>query len=361
MIASKMQMTYTRWPNFDRAKEIAWVKKQQKIMPTAIVKAYKQTLAKRLQRSRTILGKKVLIGDVHAHTTFSDGINTIQEVKDMVEASGLDFVYITDHRTLRHRRYCQEKGLWWGQEPPTSGREIVLLCPEKLFVPCYKSLASDFQLAQSIAPFVFIPHPVGYAPHLQYPDEVLADIWTLGQKFSIELINGHGKIVRAYDAINKKAVHVWEDLLQDGRQVNVVGGSDAHISYTVGTVWTGVYGAIHKSPEQVAKELAKGHAFASEASLLWLECDHAIMGDAVHVPRGKKLQIGFIAVDSAGLHSVRLIKDGKVVREIAARDITKIAGIYTHVVRTERTYFRLECTASDQRRAFSSPIYISQS
>jgi len=348
-----------RWPDYSRAKEIAWVKRQRVLMPVSVVKAYKQVLAERIRKTREIFGKKLLIGDVHTHTTFSDGISSIAEIKNMADAAGLDFVFITDHRTLRHKRHCcEEKGLWWGQEPPTSGREIVLLYPKKLFVPRCNNLANDFELAQSTAPFVFIPHPVGYAPDVWYSDEVIADLWTLGKRFSIELINGHGKLTRAYDAINEEAVHVWEKLLQKGRQTNVVGGSDAHISYSVGTVWTGVYGSGRRDLKQVIKALAKGHSFASEAPLLWLGCSNAIMGDVTHKTRGARVRIAFIAADSAGLHSVQLIKDGKVVQKIMARNVSKIAGTYNYVVKRLQSYFRLECMASDQRRAFSSPLYI---
>lgn len=348
-----------RCSSFNQAKKIAWVKRQRVIMSVSVVKAYKQTLAKRIRKTRKIFGKEPLIGDVHTHTTFSDGISTIAEIKDMADAAGLNFVFITDHTTLRQRRYCNEdKGLWWGQEPPTSGREIVLLYPKRLFVPQYKSLANDFQLAQSVAPFVFIPHPVGYAPNVSYSDKILDDLWTLGKKFSIELINGHGKLTHAYDAITEKAVRIWEELLQAGRQVNVVGGSDAHISYSVGTVWTGLYSNKKWNLKQVTKTLAKGHTFVSEAPLLWLGYKGMIMGDVICRPGGTKICISFIAADSIGLHSVRLIRDGKIVRNIIARDVPRIAGIYEYVVKRQQSYFRLECTASDQRRAFSSPLYI---
>lgn len=348
-----------KWPDYSRAEEFAWIKRQRVLMPAAMVKAYKQVLAGRIRKTRKIFGKELLIGDVHTHTTLSDGISSIAEIKNMADAAGLDFVFITEHRTLRHKRYCCKKnGLWWGQEPPTSGREIILLHPKELFIPRYKSLANDFELAQSTAPFVFIPHPVGYAPNVRYPDKIIADLWTLGEKFAVELINGHGKLTRAYDAINEKAVRIWEKLLQEDRQTNVVGGSDAHSSYSVGTAWTGVYGGKRINLKQVTTALAKGHCFASESPLLWLGCNKAIMGDVMHKPRGTEVRIAFIAADSAGLHSVRLIKDGQAVREIMAKDASKIAGTYKHVVKKQRSYFRLECIASDQRRAFSSPLYV---
>ncbi len=348
-----------KWPNYSRASEIAWIKKHRLIMPLSIVKTYKQTLAKRIQETRKILDKDIVIGDVHTHTTFSDGINSVEEIKDMADAVGLDFVFITDHRTLRHKHYCcNEDGIWWGQEPPTSGREMVLLHPRKLFIPSYMSLADDFRLARYLSPFVFIPHPVGYAPDVRYSNKIIADLWTLGERFSMELLNGHGKLTHAYDTITEKAIHVWEKLLNDGRQVNIVGGSDAHISYSIGTAWTGVCGIKNLKLKHIIEALTKGHSFASEAPLLWLGYEDAIMGDAVFRPKWTKVRIVFVAADSAGLDSVRLIKDGKVVQKKRGLDTTKFVGSYECKVRNSQCHFRLECTASDQRKAFSSPLYI---
>jgi hypothetical protein len=350
-------MKGTRWPRFDRAREVAWVKEQQVIMPASVVRKHKLALAERIRKTRKIFGRKLLIGDVHSHTTFSDGISTLTEVKDMAKASGLDFIYITDHRTLRQRRYCCEKeGVWCGQEPPSVGYEVCLLNPKQLFVPRCRNYAEDFQRARKSAPFVFVTHPMGY-PGMKVSKETVSSLWTLGERFSMEVLNGHDRLTRAYDEYNEKAVRLWERLLEDGKQVNVVGGSDAHISFSVGTAWTGVYGTGLNS-ERTAIALEKGHGFASEAPLVWLGCGRAIMGDVISKPKGTKVRIDFAAADSAGLHSVRLIRNGRIVANIAARDSQKVEEVYEHKIIKGTYYFRLECTAGDQRRAFSSPLYI---
>ena len=108
----------------------------------------------------------------------------------------------------------------------------------------------------------------------------------------------------------------------------------------------------------VIQALVAGHSFASEAPPLWLSCGRVKMGGVIHKKPGMSISIRFTAADSVGLHSVRIVSDGKVVREITAKDEPKITGVLDSEVRAEPSYFRVECTATDQRRAFSSPIFV---
>lgn len=344
-----------RWPGFDRRAEVAWVRAQRKTMLAEAIKGEKRALAERLAATRRLFGRRVMLCDIHTHTTFSDGVSTVAENRKMAEILGLDFLFITDHRTLRQRRYCDAgAGVLWGQEPPSRGTDIGLLMNEKLFVPRCESLAADFRRAQKAAPFVWIAHPVGYGRNHWYAEEVVRSLWELGDRFALEVLNGGGKINRAYNAISAKAVSVWDELLCDGREVTVVGGSDAHICHSIGTAWTGVYPG---RAGDVVGGLATGHTFASEGPLLWLSCGSRMMGDSLRRKAGAKVLLHFTAADAAGLHSVRVVSDGKVVREVRGKDAPLVAGGFEGRVGSRGSYFRVECTAADQRRAFSSPIF----
>jgi len=350
-------------PGYNRKAKIEkLIKYKEKI--TLTIKLYKQTLAERIKRSRKLFNKNIIIGDIHMHTTFSDGASTVREMKDMADICGLDFAFITDHRTLRHlsqKRYFDEKeGLWFGEESATMGQHIGLLNPSKLFKPRKDSMEKDYKRAAKIAPFVWIPHPAGWGPSNWYSDEVIKGLWSLGDKISLEILNGHQKLTRAYDEFDEKAVKIWEMLLKDGRHISAVGGSDAHRDCIIGTTWTGVCN-IDFGLDFVIKSLSDGHSFASEAPLLWLSCGKYIMGDEICKKRGSKIKINFACCDSLGLHSVRLIKNGKIIKNIKAKDVPMILDSYQYTVEQKSSYFRLECTASDQRRAFSSPIYIKAS
>ena len=93
-------------------------------------------------------------------------------------------------------------------------------------------------------------------------------------------------------------------------------------------------------------------------SLLWLSCGRAMMGDDVRKASGANVKIRYAAADAMGLHSVRFIADGKVIREISGKDAPRISGVLDLAVPREPLAVRLECTAADQRRAFSSPLFI---
>ncbi len=39
-------------------------------------------------------------GDFHAHTKFSDGVHSPDELVEVARAEGLDFITVTDHNTI---------------------------------------------------------------------------------------------------------------------------------------------------------------------------------------------------------------------------------------------------------------------
>ena len=323
-----------------------------------LLKAEKRRLGERIAVTRKLFRRRLLIGDLHTHTPLSDGVSTIQENWEIGQILGFDFLVISDHRTMRQRRYCDvAAGLWWGQEPPTKDMEVGLFMPPKVFAPKCDSMPADFARARKCAPFVWVPHPAGYGTGRGYPDAVVRNLWHLGERFAMEVLHGNQRVFKAYNPISAKAVRVWDDLLHDGHQVTALGASDAHQCFAIGSAWTGVYASACE-PEPVARALNRGHSFASEAPLLSLACGRKVMGDVVRKRTGDKIRIRYAAADSAGLHSVRLISDGKIVRRIAGKDAPGVAGVLDWKVPALPFAIRLECTATDQRRAFSSPIFV---
>ena len=351
-------MASERWPGFDRKAEIAWVRQHRKSMLPNLVKGEKRRLGERIAATRKLFRRRLLIGDLHTHTVFSDGLSTIRENWEIAQVLGFDFLVISDHRTVRQKRYCDvDNGLWWGQEPPTKDMEVGLFMPPHLFVPKCDNMPTDFERARKRAPFVWVPHPAGYGSGSGYPDAVVENLWRIGGRFAMEVLHGNSRIFSAYNPISARAVRVWDQLLRDGRRVTALGSSDAHLCSVIGTAWTGVY-APERRPGTVAQALNRGRTFASEAPLLWLSCGRAMMGDEIRRKPGAKMKIRYSAADSIGLHSVRLIAEGKVIKKVAGKDAPKISRVLDFAVPRKPIAVRLECTAADQRRAFSSPIFI---
>lgn len=323
-----------------------------------LIGCYKADLGERLSETKRLFGRKVYAVDIHSHTNYSDGRGTVAENIACAERVGLDFIFITDHASTGQKRLAVKyRNASWGQEPGAASHHIGLLENTRLFKPRRENIADDLAKAGQLAPFVFVPHPAGWYPQVWYSDEQIETLWTLGDSFAVEVMNGANKVVRAYDAFDAKAVEVWDRLLCDGRRVTALGASDAHSPDDVGSVWTGIFAARFGSASFI-KALQAGLCFASEASLLDFRADGKTMGSVLRKKRGGSLKLAFRVADSAGIASVRLVSGGKVVKEVRASDDRVCEGTIARKVGAKPAYYRLETTASDDRRAFSTPIYV---
>ena len=74
--------------------------------------------ARRAEETRKGLSFDYLRGDLHTHTCYSDGFGEVSESVATMSARGLDFLFITDHNTVRQKVECRgHRNVWWGQEP----------------------------------------------------------------------------------------------------------------------------------------------------------------------------------------------------------------------------------------------------
>lgn len=325
---------------------------------------YKAKLAERLHETRRLFGRKVLAVDPHVHSTYHDGKGTVDQNHASMKNAGLDFIFITDHGTIEQKTATRKRpGVSWGQEPLTKDsnghhymHHIGMLCG-RCFTPVGDGTAADFRRAQKLAPFVWIPHPVGWNPDNWYVDEWIEALWALPDKFAMEVMNAAGEVVRSYDAFDRKSVAVWERLLCDGKKVTALGGSDAHGPEDIGSVWTGVF-ASGRTARAIIKALNRGQCFATEASLMDFCCGGYPMGSTVRKKKGSMLKLNFRVADSAGVASVRIVSQGKAVKTIQGKNQGLVHGSWCRKMPAKATYYRLESTASDDRRAFSTPIYV---
>ncbi|MCA1809008.1 MAG: CehA/McbA family metallohydrolase [Lentisphaerae bacterium] len=294
---------------------------------------------------------------MHTHSNCSDGCDPVPRNYEAAMAAGLDFIFATDHASLRQKRFLP--GLPradWGQEPGCGGHHVGLLRNRRLFKP-RGDFPRDFQAARRLAEFVWVPHPVGWYPRQRYGDDRISQLWSIGDAFAMEIINGAGKIFRAYDEWDAKACLIWDRLLADGRRVTALAGSDAHISEALGMVWTGVYAGACRAPS-IIKALQAGSCFASEAPLLELQVNDQPMGSEVLCAPGAPIKLRFRAADACGIAWVRIIRDQRIVRSFPGRGRTLTEGGLTWRAPRRPGYVRVEVGAVDDLRAFSSPAYI---
>jgi predicted metal-dependent phosphoesterase TrpH len=316
--------------------------------------------ARRLEESRKLLGVPVLVGDVHSHSTYSDGTGTMAENWEMARAAGLDFLFVTDHETTRQKSDCIEAGQWWGQESASGGHHMVLLGASEQRISRDRSVAESMKRARREASFVFIPHPVGWWPDHWYPRERAGELAAIDAPFAVEVMNGANKIDRAFDKFDRQAIVEWDRCLQRGQKVAALGGSDAHLPQGIGCVWTVATG-VDLAMESVLEALAHGHCFASEGPLINLKSDDMGQGDTVTAPSGSLIEVEVTAAYAGGLLEVSVIRDGRIIKKTAGRESTIIRERLSLTVASAPSYLRVACRGSDDRRAFSSPMYMTPS
>ncbi len=322
------------------------------------IASIKKDLAERIEETKAIFQKDVALVDLHTHSNYSDGRTTVEANREAALHAGLDFMFATDHHCVEQKCVTDDfDDASWGQEPGVQYHHIGLLKNIQLFEPQKDSLAADYSRACEIAPFVWIPHPAGWYPARKYSESEIQALWSLPMEFAIEVINGAHKIYRAFDQFDETAVKVWDRLLNDGRHVTALGCSDAHVPEGLGCVWTGVTGATPE-PDSIIKKLIKGRCFASEASLLDISLQGRPMGSTVKIDQSTDMLIKYRVADAAGLQSVRLVANGNVIEEIQADARSLIEGEWAVNPKLTPAYYRLESRATDDRRAFSTPIYV---
>ena len=64
---------------------------------------YKKDMAERLSASKKNFESKVYAVDIHCHSNYSDGLGTPVENYECAKNAGLDFLFITDHNSIKQK------------------------------------------------------------------------------------------------------------------------------------------------------------------------------------------------------------------------------------------------------------------
>lgn len=316
----------------------------------------------RIAATKALVGWSGWRGDMHLHTNHSDGAGTVSELVQYRDHIGLDFIFVTDHWGVTQKRDCvRHERCWWGQEPGIKHHHLGILGIDRKFEPRRESLAEDYTAAVEHGGFPFIPHPTGWFPSTRYTEEQIQSLDELGNHFTMEIINGANQIFDCWDITDEMSVELWDRHLAQGKFVTAMGNTDAHLVEAVGDVWTGVL-ADELTSEGVIDALKQGRAIVSDGPIadLTVEADGtsiAGIGGTLHTPK-RPLTLRVLAADSAGLQEVRLIRDGTPMKEWYPRGEQALSTSLADPDGGAKHYYRLECRATDGRRAFTNPVYI---
>ncbi len=348
-------------------------------------------------------------GNLHMHTTYSDGEALHAEIARAAIEAELDFVVVTDHNVW-------VDGLEGYYGMPGS-RQVLLLVGEEVHDMRRNPQVNHmlvFGAGEEVAPLApnpqalidrvnelealcFLAHPVERAAPIFHEPDIPWVNWEVDGYTGIELWNymsefksyltSRGQAVRA--AFNPdeyikgpftETLALWDQMLAEGKRMRVIGNSDAHgTTYSMGPLSRVLFpyeylfrcvnthilstipfnGELDHDRQIVLNALRNGHAFvgydlpAPTRGFRFTahgSSGTAIMGGRVRLGNGVTMQI--VVPRPA---DVRLLKNGQIVhRETGGTHTTYIAS-QTGAYRVEAY---LEYKGKPRGWIFSNPIYV---
>lgn len=210
----------------------------------------------------TFKGERLLFGDLHIHTTASDGKLSAYEAGRLAKSRGLDFIALANHNNFSENfclphidgltfipavEWTNYKGHmnFFGVQNPFENSFIANTEEEM------KRLISN---ARSKGAVISVNHPkCRFCPYL----------WGNEEAFDmVEIWNGPMR------KTNMDGIKWWTDMLCAGRKLPAVGGSDFHKPGSfakLGNPVTGVY-AKSPAPEDILDAVKRGKSFISEGT-----------------------------------------------------------------------------------------------
>jgi hypothetical protein len=206
-----------------------------------------------------LTGGEWLRGNLHTHTTRSDGSRDVQTVLNDYAERGYDFLSLSDHDIYTSAEYYEQ---WDGRGIILiPGNEITRNGPHMLHVHADRFVEplADRQAAidavTSGQGFVIVNHPDWQSGFNHCPIENLR-AWK--GYAGIEIYNG---VICRLDG-SPYALRKWETLLTEGRRVWGYANDDSHSAVDVALGWNVVY-ARERTPSAVVEALRTGRFYAS--------------------------------------------------------------------------------------------------
>lgn len=303
-------------------------------------------------------------GDGHMHTSWSDGIYSLEERMTYFKNAGMGWAVITDHEKLLKNcfpEYCravaecaQATGL-----PLAPGMEIIA-AGEKGHALAYglsngdvsadlpadnqytgQELLNHINTTNSPSSLAVIAHP--------FSSTVWRDLKTTRNFSAMELASG--------GAINEKAFAEWMERLRSGEKITALGNSDCHIGYPDGLTYLFIpdYSAADFSP--VWKAIRTGRAVVSEkGSLAAMAINGQAIGSTVSAAPQSPLTFTLIQQVCSGVACSKievLDENGQVVYQ-AANPPEKT----TLEKPAQSKFYLLRAYFSDGSKVISNPIFV---
>jgi len=285
-----------------------------------------------------LTGGQWLKGNLHTHTTASDGERPHQVVIDDYADRQYDFLMISDHDIYTSPKELsgyEARGMVLipGNEVTANGSHLLHVNASRRIAPSPKRQAVLTEAVESDpASFIIVNHPNWQSTFDHTPMTDLVE-WT--GYAGIEIFNGTvGRLEGSPYATNK-----WDMLLSQGRRVWGFANDDHHLAVgDVGLGWNVVY-ARRKTLPDIVEALRHGRFYASTGVVIR---DIGVAGTTIRIETENAEKI--VALRE---HGTRFAQTDSAKLEVEVPSGTK--------------YVRFECWGKGERFAWTQPFFVTAS
>lgn len=272
-------------------------------------------------------------GNLHAHSTLTDGKLPPQEVLSNYAAAGHDFLALTDHDIQSDYTGLDDCGLLLlaGNEITANAQHLLHIGGTRQHEP----VAQRQQVLDAIssdAGFAVLAHPSWQEEYAYYSNELLLE---LNGFLGLEIFNG---VIRRLKG-SPLAVNQWDYLLSRGRRVYGFATDDSHDFQDIALGWN-VVQATYPDRPALMEAFAAGRFYASTG--VRIESVRS-SGNRIAVTTGNATAIALVTD-----HSVRLAtSEGQ-------------NALFELPADFSGSYVRIECWGPGEQQAWSQPLWISR-
>ena len=235
-------------------------------------------------------GEVLLYGDLHMHSTASDGVFSAYELGKMAKEKGIDFIAIANHNNFSENLALPHiDGLtfvpaveWTHYKGHMNFFGVVAPFENSFIANTKEEMKGIIEHARSLGAVVSVNHPECPLCPYKWDDDEAFDM--------IEIWNGPMR------GTNVRGIAKWTSLLKDGRQIPAVGGSDYHKPKQfakLGNPVTAVYSK-SRSADDILDAISKGNCFVTESVdgvKIKLTYGNAVMGQTAEYNKNEWLEI----------------------------------------------------------------------
>ncbi len=276
-------------------------------------------------------------GNLHTHTTESDGVFTPEEVVADYERRGYDFLAITEHDRLSIRLSQLQTGTKMTLLPgcEVGGGPHILAIGISGEVKPSSDRQGVIQAINQQGGIAILNHP-NWGRHFCHWEQSVLE--SLQDYVGIEIYNG---VVEAEPG-NPRATDRWDRLLSVGKQVWGFAHDDLHFPGGAELGWIMVYAPAHHSGGEVdrTKQSALLESIRSG-------CFYASTGVVINQITSSQ---GKMIVETENAQVIRFVGEH-------GRLIARVAGPSAECQLPEAGYLRAECYGSGDAMAWTQPLF----